>query len=336
MSPVLSAATSQTVGTSERVVAIGDLNGSLEVLLRILHGLQLIDSKRRWKARHTHLIQVGDIFNRGGGAREALGLLMDLQQQAAAKHSRVSVLLGNHEVMTAMGNEAYCDEAEYLSFASKAERRSWPARVRKATSQLYAERDDQGRTAPLFPRLNAWKALNAPGQQAMRKQLGPRGKLGRVLRQLPIVVVDGDLAFVHGGITPHYARLGVEALNQAGVRAMCEGPALYSDLDKNNLLRSSTGPLWSRAYAKSNSAQTRAQLASSLRHLGVRRMVIGHTMTRAIDKGKDGAILLRHGGKLVCIDVGLGRSPDICAALVVHKGRGQEWTPSGFRRLWGR
>ena len=64
--------------------------------------------------------------------------------------------------------------------------------------------------------------------------------------------------------------------------------------------------------------------------LAATRMVVGHTMTSHLG-GKNGRILTRQRGRIVCIDVGLGRDPASCAALIIDAKGGQEWTPKGRR-----
>jgi hypothetical protein len=318
-----------------RVVAIGDLNGSLEALLGILRGLKLIDRNNSWKARGTHLIQVGDLFNRGGTARESLELLLKLQEQAPAKKSVVTVLLGNHEVMTALGNEAYCSVGEYLSFATQAQRNAWPGKVSKAMGRIYRDHPAGGPIAPLQPRVEAWKAMHAPGQAAMRRALGPRGKLGRSLRKLPTAIVESGCVFVHAPLTPRWARLGIAGLNAATAEAWADAPAFYRDLPERGIFRDTNGPHWNRRLVTSASAAARKQFTTSLKHLGAARMVVGHTMTQHIQGGKTGVISLRQGGKLVCIDVGLGRGTlRPCTALLIEDGAGREWTPAATRTLW--
>lgn len=94
--------------SASRTVVIGDLNGADDALWEILRGTRLIDAQGRWTGGGSELVQVGDLFNRGGGARDALTLLHALKRPAQQAGGRVTVLLGNHEVMTALGNEAYC------------------------------------------------------------------------------------------------------------------------------------------------------------------------------------------------------------------------------------
>ena len=127
-----------------RLVAVGDLNGADDVLWDILRRTRLINSDGHWIGGRAQLVQLGDLFNRGGGARAALELLLRLKEEAVAVGGSVTVLLGNHEAMTCMGHEAYCTEEEYLSFATESERQEWPGHVEKAMWRLFREHPLRG------------------------------------------------------------------------------------------------------------------------------------------------------------------------------------------------
>jgi len=60
-------------------------------------------------------VQLGDVVDRGPDSLKIIRHLMKLQREAPRKGGRVIVLVGNHEAMTALGNEAYCTIEEYLA-----------------------------------------------------------------------------------------------------------------------------------------------------------------------------------------------------------------------------
>lgn len=315
-------------------MVVGDLNGADDALREILRGTRLLDARDRWIGGNAELVQVGDLFNRGGGAREALKLLQALKRPAREAGGRVTVLLGNHEVMTALGNEAYCTEAEYLSFASAAERRAWPKRVERAARRLYRAASPTGHVLPFEPRLEAWKALHAPGRAELRRSVGPRSPLGKVLRSLPVAYESHQVVYVHAGLTPHWAALGVDGLNDAAQAAWAERPRRYVRLPKWGLFRSNDGPLWDRSLAVPG-RQAASRLAQSLRSLGARRLVIGHTQTKGVRGGEEGHILTLHQSRLVLVDVSLAHgSAAPRTALLIEGKRGFEWRPDGTRLLW--
>ena len=315
-----------------RIVAIGDLNGADDVLVSILRGTELIDGSGRWIGGRAELVQVGDVFNRGSGARHALEILQRLGREARAAGGRVTMLLGNHEVMTALRNEAYCTEGEYLSFASDRERERWTLTVGRTMRRLFDDHGPRGPILPLEPRLEAWKVANVPGRAAMRRALGKASPLGRWLRALPIARAVGDAVFVHAGLVPTWAGLGVAGLNRAGKRAWNEAPAFFRRLSRGSLFRDPMGPLWDRTLV---AAFDPGPLARSLALLGARRMVVGHTETEHLPGGMAGRISTRFDHRLVCLDVGL-RSGEATprAALVIEGKVGSEWTPEATRLLW--
>jgi hypothetical protein len=318
---------------SRRIVAIGDLNGAYEVLVDILRGTGLVGPQLAWSGGRAELVQVGDLFNRGGGAAQAFRLLLRLQRQARRAGGRVTVLLGNHEVMTALRHEGYCTESEYLSFASAAERRAWPARVQRAMLRLIRKRPG-GVVLPIKPRLEAWKIEHVPGRTAMRRALGPHGSLGKALRALPVTYQSGGALFVHGGLLPAWAKLGAAGLDE---QARSEWAAVRNNklwsLSKRSLFRGD-GPLWDRSLVRGG-AQARQNLKETLALFGAERMIVGHTQTASLPRGQDGRILVLERGQLIGVDVGLSEEPRAPrAALIIEGSRGYEWTPSGTRLLW--
>src|SRR3982750_2060083 len=95
-----------------KIVVVGDLNGAYDVLVDILRGTKLVNRELSWRGGRAGLGQMGGLFNRGDGGVQALRLLLKLQRQARKVGGKVTVLLGNHEVMTALGHEGYCTEGE--------------------------------------------------------------------------------------------------------------------------------------------------------------------------------------------------------------------------------
>jgi hypothetical protein len=323
------------VSATGRVVAIGDLNGAYDVLLEILRGTGLVNKKLDWSGKRAELVQMGDLFNRGGGAAQALRLLLKLQRQARKAGGKVTILLGNHEVMTALGHEGYCTEDEYLTFASAAERRAWPARVHRAMWRLIRQRP-RGILLPIEPRLEAWKIEHVPGRRELRRALGPRQPLGRALRALPVAYVTCQTLFVHAGLAPAWARTGVEGLNRQARDCWAAARKNLWSLPKKSMFRSVSGPLWNRSLVRGG-AQARRELREALALMGAERMVVGHTQTASLPRGREGRILVTAAGRMIAVDVGLSsKQRSASAALIIEGERGYEWTPEGTSLLWRR
>lgn len=150
--------------------------------------------------------------------------------------------------------------------------------------------------------------------------------LGEWLRQRPVAVRIGTALFVHGGISPTVTayRMDIEQLNGA-MRAYWQGPrpstaALDSILGRHGVTQY-------RGLVESlppdYPAATRAQVESALRHFGVERIIVGHTIVPAIRS--------LHEGKVIAVDVNSAQSRS--EVLVFDHGRPRIVTLAGARGL---
>jgi hypothetical protein len=121
----------------------------------------------------------------------------------------------------------------------------------------------------------------------------PGGPYARMLAERPLAARVGSSLFVHGGILPKHVSYGLERLHGEvrdwllGKRS--EPPALAAAEDS---------PVWTRLYG--TEAADCAALDSTLRALGAKRMIVGHTVQPGgISRGCD--------GKLWRIDVGMSK-----------------------------
>lgn len=225
----------------ERVVAVGDIHGDVEALKSVLRLAGLIDEKARWIGGKAHLVQTGDIADRGDHTREAFELLMRLETEAQKAGGRVHVLLGNHEVMNMLGDLRYVTPGELASFA------------------------DQSATpdAPGAPK----------GLAGHREAYGQNGRYGRWLRQRPAVVRVNDSLFVHGGIAPSVPAKTLAELNQWVAQDVHPGHPPGGGVNPE-------GPLWFRGYALGDEADWTQGLTEVLERFEAQRMVMGHTPQR--------------------------------------------------------
>ncbi|KPJ71190.1 MAG: hypothetical protein AMS14_09375 [Planctomycetes bacterium DG_20] len=100
----------------ERVVAVGDVHGDYEQFLKVLRAAEVVDQKGNWIAGKTHLVQVGDVLDRGPDSRKVMDLLMSIEQQAAKAGGAVHALIGNHEAMVVLGDWRYVSPGELEAF----------------------------------------------------------------------------------------------------------------------------------------------------------------------------------------------------------------------------
>ncbi|WP_375770923.1 metallophosphoesterase [Archangium gephyra] len=225
----------------ERVVAVGDVHGDVEALKEVLRLAKLIDDKGRWSGGKAHLVQTGDIPDRGERTREAFELLMRLEREALAAGGRVHALLGNHEVMNMLGDLRYVAPGELASFADQS-----------------PEPDASG-----TPR----------GLKGHRVAYGPQGRYGQWLRAHPAVVRVNDTLFVHGGVAPAVPAKTLAELNHWVRQDLFPGNPPGGAKDAQ-------GPLWFRGYALGQEEDEARALDTVLQRFGAKRMVMGHTTDR--------------------------------------------------------
>jgi hypothetical protein len=268
----------------ERVVAIGDVHGAYDRFVEILKVAGIVDNDLRWIAGRTHVVQTGDIVDRGGDSRKALDLERRLERPAQQAGGAFHALLGNHEVARMLGDLRYVSAGEYAAFATQ-DSESLRDRYIKTLGAPAASRDELIKQMP-------------PGFVEMRQAFGRDGEYGRWLRQLPATVKINGIVFVHGGISPAVASMGCSAINDEVHKE------LTSDLDKTrakpleSLAARADGPLWYRGLAQEPDTFA-PQVADILAKAHARAMVIAHTVT------PNSRITPRFEGRVIEIDTGM-------------------------------
>lgn len=280
----------------QRVVAVGDVHGDYEQFLRILSDAGVIDDQSRWIAGKTHLVQLGDVVDRGPDSAQAMDLLMSLQKQARKAGGRVHALVGNHEAMNIIGDLRYVHPGEYAAFVSPGSRRLQTSLYQQTVRRI--QRSQPEESWPEFDDAYEaeFRAAYPLGYVEHRRAWSPRGTYGRWVLDNPTVIRIDDTLFVHGGLSGDFEDLSLTEINQAVRRELQEPEAT----PERSLTRSERGPLWYRGLAQADSEDPdeQARVESMLQKRGARRIVVAHTSVT-------GAVLPRFGGKVVLIDVGL-------------------------------
>jgi hypothetical protein len=244
----------------ERIVAVGDVHGAFDRLLQILRAATVIDARNRWIGGRTHLVQTGDVLDRGPDSRQALEFLRRLASEADRQGGRVHALLGNHEVMRLLGDFRYVVPGEYARFTDGNSEATRRAVVDKSPAE---ERARLEATTPL-------------GMIEMIRAFGPNQDPGKYLRTLDTVVRINGIVFVHGGISPAVAPMTCTEINDAVRREL--GP----DFEKTranpgeSLAASADGPLWYRGLANEpDSFAPEVKTILAAQH--ARTIVLGHS-----------------------------------------------------------
>jgi hypothetical protein len=104
----------------ERVVAVGDVHGDHEQFVKALRLGGVINDEDNWVGGRTHLVQLGDILDRGPDSRRSMDMLMKLEDQALRAGGRVHALIGNHEAMVLLRDYRYIHPGEDAAFGGRA------------------------------------------------------------------------------------------------------------------------------------------------------------------------------------------------------------------------
>jgi hypothetical protein len=198
-----------------RVVAIGDVHGSIEGLTSILDEAGLVDETGSWSGGAATLVQLGDLLDRGARLREVLDLLMRLELEAPRSGGRVIVLLGNHEVMNLLGITRDVTSDAFTEFITEGSQQR-RAEALAAFERLWRRREVELGREPVVSDETAeqWLAMHPPGFVEYSEAFGPEGVYGAWLRRRPVAVIVGDTLFVHGGYGPSLAGVGVDEINR--------------------------------------------------------------------------------------------------------------------------
>ncbi len=266
----------------ERIVAVGDVHGAHDRLVEILFTAGVLDARQRWSGGRTHLVQVGDILDRGADSRKVLDLLRRLEKEAGRAKGAVHVLLGNHEVMRMLGDLRYVAPGEYAAFVTRDSEQARESLLQMVSKEAREQVRDQ---TPL-------------GFLEMSQAFGPDGEYGKWLRGLSAVAKLNGILFLHGGISPAVAERSCGEINASVRREITSGLAETRKAPLSSLAGREDGPLWYRGLAQQPESFA-PQLDEILEKQQARAIVIGHTIAPG------GRILGRFGGKVVQIDTGM-------------------------------
>ncbi len=331
--PLAASASEWNVSGAARVVAIADIHGAYDAMVRTMAEAGVIDESGAWSGGDTHLVIVGDVLDRGPDSRAAMDHLMRLEVEAPEAGGRVHVLIGNHEAMNLMGDLRYVAAAEYAAFApdeTPEERDGWFQRYSERAGEAAAIESFRARFDERFP----------AGYFAHRREFSFSGKYGQWLLEKPVIVVINGTAFVHGGLSPVVADIGLEGVNRtlyadlveyvklneelvdAGVLLPTDNQfevesllkKFTTDLDPadplvakaarllelgQSDLHASDGPLWYRGNVNCSRLIEEDRMLAVLDDMGAERLVIGHTPTPLR------RVLKRFDGRLIEIDTGM-------------------------------
>lgn len=280
----------------ERIIAIGDLHGDYPAYLMTLRSAGLIDERDQWSGGKTHLVQLGDIPDRGADTLRIIAHMKALARQAKKKGGLVHKLLGNHEAMNTYGDLRYVSAGEFAAFTS---RESGKLRDRYYENVLA---DIKLREPEKFASLGEsfreeWNTTHPLGwvehQQAWNPRWNPQGEYFNWAMESEVAIQINDLIFLHGGLSGAYCRNSLASLTDKARAALRESnPATPS------ILTDPFGPLWYRGLSGVEPVASSETVGAILGQHGARRIIVGHTPT-------EGAIWPRYSARVIQVDTGL-------------------------------
>ena len=274
-SPPPAAAKNQCVWTGvERIVAVGDLHGDSANFKRILRGTGIIDRDDHWSGGKTHLVQMGDVMDRGDYARDIFDLIRQLEKEAEAVGGMVHQLIGNHEELNIAGLSLkyYKEYVTYKQFTD-----FLPVKFREDEEEKFKKKNRGDGDIEAF-----WNNLiKDPSSKASQRYYENFNMLaGKWLAEQNVIIKINDTVFVHGGLNLEYASKGLEAINNL---YRSEFQKVFKEEEfRPRILFASESPLWNRDPSDPNYVDVVDKI---LAVLDAKRMVVAHTPTipRSID-----------------------------------------------------
>jgi hypothetical protein len=109
------------------------------------------------------------------------------------------------------------------------------------------------------------------GEEKFKSRFAPGGDLHSILSVKDIIATVNRTTFVHAGVLPSFAALGVAKMNRIA-RAQLAANELFGGIFGDD------GPIWTRKIITEAMSGDCTEADLSLRLLGSARMVIGHTI----------------------------------------------------------
>jgi hypothetical protein len=320
----------------QRIVAVGDIHGDYDNFLTLLKGTHLVDDEVHWSAGKTHLVQIGDIMDRGTKAKDVLDLLMRLEKEAQTAGGMIHVLLGNHEELNITGKvfdyPDYVTVEQFVSFLPEDFRRQ---KEKKYLAGLPDDKKALVEARGLDPALDEdlqrfWHDLIRKDKNAQREYVRNFNKIyGKWLLQKNAVIKINDVVFSHAGISEKYSSWKLRDINDT-LRSELRFFAQYAEdpypLGKSiepKIVYDTSGPLWYRGLATRDEALTEKEVTRTLEKLDASVMVTGHNFFQYGGRNPvRGIESVRHfNGRVYNIDTGINRLyHGLIAALIIDKG----------------
>lgn len=326
------AAKKQCVWTGvEKIVAVGDVHGAYDNFVKILKGFGIIDENLHWIGGNTHLVQAGDIMDRGPKAKDALDLLMRLEEEAEQADGKVHLLLGNHEEMNITGISldyvGYVTVEQFVSFLPEKFKLKKEMEFRKKAGRKTQDQANLDLSSDEDLR-KFWENLLRNDSHGRRTYVSNfNDKYGKWLIDHNAVIKINDIIFCHGGISRDFSTWKLEDMNDllrrelTYFRTMAKRPDLKQRPFSPRIVYQTDGPLWYRGFALMDEESFNGEVDEILKNLNANYMVIAHTpQTGSPTFGNNE--LSRFQKRIWIIDTGISHFPGgKLAGLIIENGK---------------
>jgi len=316
----------------ERIVAMGDLHGGYHNFVTILKGTGLVNADLHWTGGQTHLVQVGDVMDRGPDARKILDLMIRLETEAEASGGKVHMLIGNHEESNLTGlafdYPGYMTLEQFLSFLPENYRRRLENKYRKNRGERIFKKN-----TPFLPLTwetrKFWSKIMTDKGAQKKYFINFNNLYGKwILKRNAIIKING-IIFVHGGVSERLSTWKLQDLNKTVRKELkiIQKVQIYEepyDGTKFKIAYNDDGLYWYRGLAQNHEEEFQEEVLRILANLKAKYMVIGHTTFRdPLNSLKD---ITRFNGKIFTIDTGIAAYyGSRISALIIQSGRFSLW-----------
>ena len=316
----------------KRIVAVGDLHGDFNNFVRILKFNNIIDNQNHWAAGKTHLVQIGDVLDRGDFAKDIFKLIKELEKEAEEAGGKVHMLLGNHEELNIINRsfdfDQYVTVKQFIDFIPDEYRQKREKRIRRKIGNIDSENTNS--YSSLHPELrifwdnilkNAKKNRNSEDQSQYYK--GFIDKYGKWILGHNVVIKINDIIFVHGGISLRNSTKTLKYINDHYRLELKE--SMLQNLNKRpprimnhrlEFLYDANAPLWYREFAQQEGEEFEKIVVEILKNLEAEHMVTAHTPV-ALENAKD---MSKFDGKIWIIDTSISEAYEkgALSALIIE------------------
>ena len=325
-----------------RIVAVGDLHGAYKYFVEILKGTDLVDEELNWIGGKAHLVQIGDVLDRGNKPKDIFDLAIKLEKQAEAVGGKVHMMIGNHEEMnlanTAFDREGFITPQQFVQFLPENYKLKQEKKfMRKAGSKSSENSTSNGNFS------EEWKEI-------IEKSIGNARSTGRILYmknlnelygdwiiENNVIIRINDIIFVHGGISERFSQWPLKEINETYRKELDDlrkavlnnQPPKILGYDRQ-LYNEPNGPLWYRALASEEDFQD--DVVRILNNLGANHIIIAHTPQTSVGEAE----MKKYDGKVWIIDTGIAdyyrAIGGHVSALIIDHGKFSVWYPDSEQK----